>query len=36
MGSRFALEATYIYHWVFTATPDLELDQVQLELLISF
>ena len=36
LGQRFALEATYNYHSAFTASPDLEYDQVQLGILVSF
>ncbi len=36
VGRRFALEATYNYHWVLTASPTLQFDQIQLGLLISF
>ena len=35
-GARFAIEATYNFHWVFTASPDLNYSQVQLGLLVSF
>ncbi len=36
VGPRFALELTYNYDWAFTASPDLELSQIQLGLLVSF
>jgi hypothetical protein len=35
-GQRFAIEATYNYHWLFTASPTLRFSQVQLGVLISF
>ncbi|MEO6191740.1 MAG: choice-of-anchor D domain-containing protein [Thermoanaerobaculia bacterium] len=35
-GPRFAIEATYDYHWVFTASPTLRFSQAQLGVLISF
>lgn len=35
-GQRFAIEATYNYHWVFTASPTLRFSQAQLGVLISF
>ena len=35
-GARFAFEATYNYHSVFTAAPNLEFDQLQLGFLVSF
>jgi hypothetical protein len=36
VGQRFAVEATYNYHWAFTASPTLAFSQVQLGLLVSF
>ncbi|MGB5987881.1 MAG: choice-of-anchor D domain-containing protein [Desulfobacterales bacterium] len=36
LSQRFGLEATYNYHWAFTASPDLKYSQYQLGLLISF
>jgi hypothetical protein len=35
-GPRFAIEATYNYHWAFTASPTLRFSQIQAGLLISF
>jgi len=35
VGSRYAFEATYNYHWVFTASPSLEFGQIQLGVLVS-
>jgi trimeric autotransporter adhesin len=35
-GPRFAIEATYNYHWVFTASPTLRFSQAQLGMLMSF
>ena len=35
-GPLFAIEATYNYHWVLTASPILKYDQVQIGLLVSF
>jgi hypothetical protein len=35
-GSRFALELTYNYHWTLTASPNLELSELQAGLLVSF
>ncbi|HTG36023.1 MAG TPA: choice-of-anchor D domain-containing protein [Thermoanaerobaculia bacterium] len=35
-GPRFAIEATYNYHWVLTASPPLKYDQVQAGFLVSF
>ena len=35
-GPRWVFEATYNYHSAFTASPDLELDQVQAGFLVSF
>ena len=35
-GSHFAFEVTYNYHWALTASPDLELSELQGGLLISF
>ena len=36
VGRRFAIEATYNYHWAFTSSPSLDFSQVQLGLLVSF
>lgn len=36
LSKRFSLEATYNYHNAVTASPDLEYDQLQFGLLISF
>lgn len=36
LSPRFSLEATYNYQNAFTASPDLEFDQLQVGLLISF
>ena len=35
-GPRFAIEATYNYHWVFTASPTLRFSQFQAGVLFSF
>ena len=35
-GQRFAIEATYNYHWVFTASPSLRFSQIQVGVLKSF
>jgi hypothetical protein len=35
-GPRFAIEATYNHHWVFTASPTLRFSQTQVGVLISF
>src|SRR4029077_174123 len=35
-GRRFAVEATYNYHWAFTASPVLQFGQAQLGFLVSF
>lgn len=35
-GPRFAVEATYNYHWALTASPDLEVSELQLGTLVSF
>lgn len=35
-GRRFAIEATYNYHWVFTASPTPRFSQIQLGVLKSF
>ncbi len=35
-GSRFAFELTYNYHWALTASPDLELSELQGGFLVSF
>lgn len=35
-GARFAIEATYNYHWVFTASPTLRYSQIQAGVLFSF
>lgn len=35
-GARFAIEATYDYHWAFTASPTLRMSQVQIGVLASF
>lgn len=36
VGPRFVFEATYNYHVVFTPSPNLEYDQMQLGFLVSF
>ena len=35
-GPRFAVEATYNYHWALTPSPDLEVSELQLGTLVSF